>query len=53
MSMFLFRTGYGSFIQPILDSMIAATAIEHGPTIVTRNTEDFAPANVSVLNIWK
>ncbi len=40
-------------VLPVLDSMLAATAIEHGLTIVTRNTEDFAPANVSVLDIWK
>lgn len=38
---------------PIVDSMIAASALEHGLTIITPNPEDFAPAKVSVLNIWK
>jgi toxin FitB len=32
--------------------MIAATAIEHGLTIVTRNVRDFAGLGVAVLNPW-
>jgi predicted nucleic acid-binding protein len=32
------------------DSMIAATALSHGLTIATRNTADFAPFGVRVLN---
>lgn len=38
---------------PLIDSLIAATALEHDLTIVTRNEDDFTPANVKVLNIWK
>ena len=38
---------------PVIDSLIAATAIEHDLTVVTRNSEDFEPANVKVLNVWK
>ncbi len=34
------------------DSIIAATAVEHGLTVVTRNVRDFAPAGVVVLNPW-
>lgn len=32
------------------DLMIAATALEHGLTVVTRNTRHFGPTGVSVLN---
>jgi hypothetical protein len=33
-----------------LDMAIAATALEHGLTVVTRNMSDFAPTGVSVLD---
>ena len=32
------------------DLQIAATALEHGLTVVTRNTADFKPAGVAVVN---
>ncbi|AVT78083.1 VapC toxin protein [Rhodopseudomonas palustris] len=32
------------------DLMIAATALEHGLTVVTRNVSDFAPTGVAVVN---
>jgi hypothetical protein len=32
--------------------MIAATAPEHGLTIVTRNVKDFEQLGVSILNPW-
>lgn len=35
------------------DSMIAATALEHGFTVVTRNTVDFAGVGVALLNPWE
>lgn len=38
---------------PTLDSLIAATALAHGLTVVTRNAADFAPLGVPVLNIWE
>ena len=34
------------------DAMIAATAIEHGFTVVTRNTQDFVSTGVPLLNPW-
>jgi predicted nucleic acid-binding protein len=35
---------------PILDGMIAATALEHGLTIATRNVSDFKQAGAKVVN---
>ena len=43
------KTGH-TFAQP--DLMIAATALHHGLTVVSRNTGDFERANVPVLNPW-
>ncbi len=34
------------------DGLIAATAIEHGLTLVTRNVKDFAGLDLSTLNPW-
>ena len=34
------------------DALIAATALVHGMTIVTRNLADFATTGVSLLNPW-
>ena len=34
------------------DAMIAATAIEHGFTVVTRNMPDFINTGASLLNPW-
>lgn len=38
--------------RPERDAMIAATADEHGMTVVTRNVKDFAPMGVAVVNPW-
>ncbi|GGR18285.1 type II toxin-antitoxin system VapC family toxin [Deinococcus ruber] len=35
------------------DSLIAATARTHHLTVVTRNTADFLPAGVPVINPWQ
>jgi predicted nucleic acid-binding protein len=35
---------------PLLDSMIAATALQHDLTLATRNTRDFTRAGVKVVN---
>lgn len=34
------------------DAMIAATALIHGLTVVTRDTGDFEPMGVALLNPW-
>lgn len=38
--------------RPIRDAFIAATALVHGMTIVTRNTVDFESTGAAVLNPW-
>jgi predicted nucleic acid-binding protein len=35
------------------DGLIAATALEHGLTVVTRNVKDFAGLSVAVFNPWE
>lgn len=35
------------------DALIAATALVHGMTIVTRNVADFEPTGVPILNPWE
>jgi predicted nucleic acid-binding protein len=37
---------------PTIDSLIAATALFHGLTVVTRNSPDFETAGISTLNPW-
>jgi predicted nucleic acid-binding protein len=39
--------------RPQRDAMIAATALEHRLTVVTRNVRDFAAMGVPVLNPWE
>ncbi|QTA86169.1 type II toxin-antitoxin system VapC family toxin [Desulfonema magnum] len=39
--------------MPAIDSLIAATAIFHGMTLVTRNTSDIENSGVPVLNPWE
>lgn len=38
--------------RPVRDGLIAATALVHGMTVVTRNVADFQPCGVPVLNPW-
>lgn len=39
--------------QSVKDGMIAAIALEHGLTVVTRNTKDFEKTGVALLNPWE
>ncbi|HEY1245717.1 MAG TPA: type II toxin-antitoxin system VapC family toxin [Hyphomicrobiaceae bacterium] len=38
--------------RPLHDGLIAATALVHGMTVVTRNVADFAPTGARVLDPW-
>jgi len=38
--------------RPERDALIAATALVHRITVVTRNTSDFASTGVQLLNPW-
>jgi toxin FitB len=37
----------------VIDGLLAATALHHNLTIVSRNTRDFADTQVQVLNPWQ
>jgi predicted nucleic acid-binding protein len=36
--------------MPVKDSLIAASALQHGLTVATRNVADFSNAGVAVVN---
>jgi predicted nucleic acid-binding protein len=38
---------------PVIDALIAATALLHGLTLVTRNTRDVAATGVLLLDPWR
>lgn len=38
---------------PTVDAQLAATALHHGLTFVTRNTADIRPTGVPVFNPWR
>ncbi len=39
-------------VLPVVDSLIAATALQKDMTLITRNEKDFVNTGVSLLNIW-
>lgn len=38
---------------PVIDTLLAATALRHDLTLVTRNTRDFNPYTARLLNPWE
>lgn len=42
----------GAAVLPTIDGLIAATALVHGMTVVTRNATDMAAASALALNPW-
>jgi len=38
---------------PVMDSLLAATALAHGLTLATRNIPDFEAAGVALLDPWQ
>ena len=39
--------------MPVIDCLLAATALTHGMTLVTRNVRDVAGTGVKVINPWE
>jgi predicted nucleic acid-binding protein len=39
-------------VLPVIDSLLAASALTHKLTLVTRNTKDFVLTGVQLLNPW-
>ncbi len=37
---------------PAIDGLLAATALQHNLTLVTRNVKDFAGFNLEIINPW-
>ena len=37
---------------PVVDALIAATALQHNLTVVTRNVSDFAVVGLTVIDPW-
>ena len=38
---------------PAIDSLLAATALTHGLTLVTRNVDDFPHPDLEIINPWE
>jgi predicted nucleic acid-binding protein len=45
-------SGAGGATIPVIDGLLAATAIHHNLTLVTRNTKDMARTGVALFNPW-
>lgn len=43
----------GSHVLPVIDGLLAATALHHGLTFVTRNSTDVEATGVTLFNPWE
>jgi len=39
--------------MPVIDSLLAASALEHNMTIISRNARDFRARGLAVFNPWE
>jgi predicted nucleic acid-binding protein len=39
--------------RPVVDALLAATALAHDLTLLTRNVRDFADTGVAIVNPWQ
>ena len=46
------RAQQEGYIIPASDGLIAATALQHGLHLMTRNVKDFEPTHVMLINPW-
>ena len=46
------RCQLNGYKPPVIHSLLAATALTNGLTLVTRNEKDFRPFEVEVINPW-
>ena len=51
--MYAFDSNIDSDPRAERDALIAATALVHGMTVVTRNTSDFEKTGVALLDPWR
>ncbi|HET9181200.1 MAG TPA: type II toxin-antitoxin system VapC family toxin [Candidatus Angelobacter sp.] len=47
------RAKAGGMLLPVIEGLIAATALHHNLTLVTRNTKDVQIAGVNLFNPWE
>ena len=47
------RLGASGQPMGLMDSLIAASALQNNLTVVTRNVTDFTPCGVQVVNPWR
>lgn len=40
-------------VLPVIDALLAATALHHNLTVITRNVDDFRDTPVSVFSPWE